>query len=290
MLTRIDRIQLAVPDRAEAARGWVALLGATLEDDDRVDCLGVARSRYRLGTSWVELLEPDGDGPVADALAERGRGHLFAAGAATTDLDLLVTRLSRVCDPKVEGGQVHLSPTDTGGHGLRLVISPDEPPDGRTGLVDHLYEVTNLVHDAAATCAEYAELFALEPSNFQPIASEEYGYSGQLTLFAPDRLDRFEVIHPTDDAKTMGRFYSKAGESLYMAFAEMPDPAAVEARLTEAGAPFTAVPDAGRRRDDRGPHTIFVHPPVLGGMMLGLSRPTYAWTWSGHPEWVERGS
>jgi hypothetical protein len=289
MLTRIDRVQLAVPDRAEAARGWVELLGAEPDGEDEVACLAARRSRYRIGTSFVELLEPAGDGPVADALAERGRGHLFAAGASTPDLDLLVTRLSRVADPVVENGQVHLSAADTGGHGLRLVVSPEEAAGDAAGRVGSLYEVTNLVGDAAAVCADYAERFALDPGTFQPIESDAYGYRGQLTLFAPDALHRFEVIHPHDRDKTMGRFHEKLGDSLYMAFAEVPDLASVEERLAAAGAPHTPVPPPDRRRDDRGPHTVFVHPPALGGMMLGLSRPTYAWSWSGHPEWVDGG-
>ena len=294
MLTRIDRVQIAVPDRAEATRGWVDLLGAEPDGEDDIACLGARRSRYRLGASWVELLEPAGDGPVADALAQRGRGHLFAAGAATPDLDLLVARLSRVGRPVVEGGQAHLTAADTGGHGLRLVVSPEERAGGAgdpVGLEPFLYEVTNLVADPAAVCAGYAERFALEPSQFVPIESDAYGYRGQLTLFAPDRLHRFEVINPYDRDKTMGRFHEKLGDALYMAFAEMPDLGAVERRFADAGAPHTSVPPpAGRRGrgDGDGPHTVFVHPPVLGGMMLGLSRPTYAWTWSGHPERVER--
>lgn len=288
MLTRIDRIQLAVPDRAEAARGWVELLGAAHHGDDRVACLGALRGRYRLGTGWVEVLQPDGDGPVADALSRRGRGHLFAAGAATADLEGLIDRLRRRgVEPVQEGHQVHLSEADSGGHGLRLVVSRDDPGE-RAGLLGHFYEVTNLVHDAPTAVSHYAELFGLDPSQFQPIASEAYGYTGTLTLFAPGHLDRLEVITPTVADNTMGRFFSKAGESLYMAFAEAPDLVALEERLMAAGAGFTAEP-RGPARDERGPHTIFIHPAALGGMMLGLSRPTYAWRWSGHPERVEGG-
>jgi len=32
---------------------------------------------------------------------------------------------------------------------------------------------------------------------------------------------------------------------------------------------------------------LWLHPPALGGTMLGISRPTMAWRWSGHPERVE---
>ena len=41
------------------------------------------------------------------------------------------------------------------------------------------------------------------------------------------------------------------------------------------------------RADDQPPDQAWVHPPTLGGVMLGLSRPTMAWQWSGHPERVE---
>jgi hypothetical protein len=99
-----------------------------------------------------------------------------------------------------------------------------------------------------------------------------------LTLFDPDRLHRIEVIHPDDPAKTMGRYYGRHGESLYMCFAETGELPAVTARAAELGMPTTPV----------GDHTLFVHPQGLGGTMLGLSRRTYAWTWSGHPERVEK--
>jgi hypothetical protein len=83
----------------------------------------------------------------------------------------------------------------------------------------------------------------------------------------------------------MGRFFARAGAAFYMAFAESGALAAIEARARERGDGITLVPPerpAGRAAD-----TAFLHPPALGGMMLGLSRPTMAWQWSGHPERVE---
>ena len=62
MLTRIDRVQMAVPNRASAARGWTELLGAEHAGDDEIKGLGASRSRYRLGDGWIELLEPSGSG------------------------------------------------------------------------------------------------------------------------------------------------------------------------------------------------------------------------------------
>ncbi len=286
MLKRIDRVQMAVPDRAAAAAGWETLLGAELGAEDHIEGLAAKRSAYRLGRGWIEFLEPDGAGPVADALARRG-AHLFAAGASTDDLDALVARLRGLgIDPLIEAGQVHLAPGDTGGHALRVVVSRDESLEC-VGAIDGLYEVTNLVHDAKTAVERCAQLFALDPDAFAPIDSAHYGYDGTLTLFDPDRLDRFEMITPHIPENTMGRFFSRFEESLYMAFAESGELPAIEARARERRADFSAEPPA-EERDQTGPHTLFLHPAALGGMMLGLSRRSHAWTWSGRPERAER--
>jgi hypothetical protein len=276
VLTRIDRVVLAVPERASAAGAWADLLGAEVETEDKVGGLAATRTRLRLGAGRVDLLEPDGAGPVQDVVAKRG-AHLYAAGLATTDVRDVLHRLQ-------QQGITHLNEGTTldgevwvnAGHGLRVVIDLDRtlPPVGR---VDELYEVTNLVDDADAASASFAELFGLDRSVFVPIASKEYGYAGTLTLFAPERLHRIEVIHPHDAAKTMGRYYAKHGESLYMCFAETGELGAITETLRDRQAAHTAV----------GDHTTFIHPQALGGVMVGLSRRTYAWTWSGQPKKVE---
>ncbi|MBA3654178.1 MAG: hypothetical protein H0W70_08285, partial [Actinobacteria bacterium] len=178
MLTRIDRIQVATPDIAGTAARWERLLGAEHDGDDVVAALGARRARYRFADGWVEFLAPDGAGPVADALARRGGAHLFAAGAASGDVDELVLRfVERGHKVAVEGGQAFLDPEATGGHGLRLVVSADAqlPP---VGAADFFYEVTNLVRDADGVAAQYADAFGLHPTAFVPIKSSAYGYGG----------------------------------------------------------------------------------------------------------------
>lgn len=285
MLVRIDRIQIAVPDRAAAAEGWRELLGAEHHGDDQVKSLGARRSLYRLGDGWIEFLEPDGAGAVADAVSARA-GHLFAAGASAADVAAVAARLrEKNIDAPVEAGQLHLGPAETGGKGLRLVVSPDVPLKP-VGAIDELYEVTNLVSDAPAATAHFAELFRLESENFVPIDSAHYGYAGTLTLFDRDRLDRLEIITPRVSENTMGRFFARQGQSLYMAFAESGELELIEERARERRVGFTPVPGPKKRGD--GPlQTVFLHPPALGGMMLGLSRRTQAWSWSGHPERVQ---
>lgn len=283
MLTRVDRVQLAVPDIPAAAEGWVELVGAVHDGDDILPALGARRSRYRLGTGWVEFLEPDGAGPVADAVSERG-GHLFAGGVATPDLDAVVERLgSKGLTPVLDGGQAHLHPRIAGTSGVPLVVSRDEPQPP-VGLVDFLYEITDLRHEAQAWMERYADLFGLDASSFVPISSDRYGYSGVLTIFVEGRLDRLEVITPSNPENTMGRFFAKFGEALYMCYAESGEVKAIWERARERGAPFTADQP---RSPGAGPNGIFLHPKALGGVMLGVSRRTAAWQWSGHPERVE---
>lgn len=285
MLVRIDRVQMAVPDAGAASQGWRALVSAEPAGEDKVAGLGARRTRLRVGRGWLEFLEPDGAGPLADAVRKRG-AHLFAGGASTNDLDGLVARLrERGAEVLVEGGQAFLDPAATGGHGLRLVISPEQSLPA-VGALDFFYEVTNLVQDAPAATADCAERFGLDPAPFVPIDSRHYGYDGTLTLFDPDHLHRFEVITPRVAKNTMGRFFAKHGDSLYMAFAESRQLRAIEERALELEAGHTAEPPV-ERRDGKAPDTVFLHPSALGGMMLGTSGPTVAWRWSGRPERVK---
>ena len=149
--------------------------------------------------------------------------------------------------------------------------------------------MTLLVRDAVAAADHIATLLGLDSSAFVPIESKHYGYKGTLTLFDRDRLGRLEVITPNQPDNTMGRFFARAGESFYMAFAESGNLEAIAERARERRAghtPVLASPKSGT-----GPlNTVFLHPSALGGMMLGLSAPTVAWQWSGHPERVRSGS
>ncbi|MEQ9629739.1 MAG: hypothetical protein RLO02_16295 [Roseitalea porphyridii] len=280
MLSRIDRAVLAVPDAADAAARWIALLEAEPAGVDTVKTLGAKRTRLRLGRGWVELLEPDGAGPIGDVVRRRGP-HLFAAGAASPSLpDLLLRLEDKGLDVACFGDQGF---TDAG-DGLRIVLSPDTELS-RVGAIDNLYEASLLVPDAAATTARVADLFGLDPAPFVPIKSDTFGYDGTLTLFRPRELHRFEIITPTDMTRTMGRYFGKFGPSLYMCFAETDRLPSIESRAAERGDGITPLRPAGRAADLTSDQT-FLHPPSLGGMMLGMSRPTMAWTWSGAPERV----
>jgi hypothetical protein len=60
----------------------------------------------------------------------------------------------------------------------------------------------------------------------------------------------------------------------------MDDVDALAGRLESRGGRYEA-------RGDRG-HLdgLWIHPTALHGMLMGVSRTTFAWSWSGHPELV----
>jgi len=279
MLKKINRIQMAAPKNA--AESWIALLGAEPVGEDRIDCLAAKRTSLRLGQGYVDFLQPDGEGPVADAVASRG-AHLFASGASSEDFDGLMGHLSaQGVTPTIENGCAYLDDAQTGGFGLRLMISPEEHLPS-VGDIDFFYEASLLVDDADAATAHVAKLFALDADNFVPINSTKFVYEGYLTLFEANKLDRFEIITPTNPQNTMGRFHVRNGQGYYMCYAETDKLALIEERVIAAGTGHTTQRPEGQKNPD----VVFIHHTSLGGMMLGLSRRTRAWFWSGQPDQV----
>ena len=284
MFTRVDRVQVAVADRAAAAAAFRRLLDGETAREDRVGCLAARRTVLQLGSSQVELLEPDGAGAIADFLA-RTKGGLFGAGVATRDLPGIKARLrARHIAFAEEGSQIFLAPEQIQVPGLQVVVSEESRASG-VGLVSHLYEVTLLVQSFQPSVATFAGHFGLDPSSFVPIGSPQYGYEGTLTLFHPDHPDRLEIITPNDPNKTMGRFFAKRGPSLYMCYAETDHLPAIRDRLLQHA------PD-GWTGPREGPEVgnLFIHPAALGGMMLGISRTSLVWSWSGRPDRVVPGA
>ncbi len=283
MLLEIDRVQLAVPDAASAVSRWQSILGAEISAKDEIACLGASRTSLRLGSGLIEVLEPDGSGLVADAVASRG-AHMFAAGASCADIDQLQKSLN-VDNIVNEGGQLFIDGEDIGIKGLRVVVSKHEERS-QVGDIDFLYEATLLAQNSGDETARFAEVFSLDAQEFVEIDSPNFGYSGTLTLFRKDLLHRFEVITPLVPGNTMGRFFTRTGPCLYMAYAETSDILAIEDRVKERGEGMTLDRPDGRS-GSLPADGLWLHPKTLGGMMLGLSRPSMAWRWSGHPERVE---
>jgi len=284
MLAQIDRVQIATPDAARAADKWKARVGAEEIGRDGVRVFAAKRITLRAGASDIELLEPDGAGTIAEELKRRGRAHLFAAGASSSDPGKVAeqARVQGAMNAQ-EKGQHYLTITVEGAP-IRFVISPEQAREP-VGDLDFLYEVTLLAADQSAAVRQLRDAFALDDAHFTTITSEHFGYTGVLTLFREGALHRFEVITPIDKEKTMGRYYAREGASFYMAFAESARMAHIEREAKKADAGIT-VDRPPARAATRTADQLWLHPPALGGMMLGVSRPSMAWRWSGHPERV----
>lgn len=283
MLERVDRLLVAVRDRAAAADTFARLLGAAPVRDATSGALAARCTVLALGDGEVELCEPAGDGPVRAHVDRWGEG-LFAAGFATRDPDALAARLAaqQVAFER-EDGRLVLPAAATGG--LPVVISP-LAQRARVGPVSFVYEVTHALDtDWREAMARHVRLFGLDPSRFSPIESARWGYEGTLTLFdPPGRLDRIELAQTfADRPGPMRRFVERrGGDCLYMAFVEAHDFDGLKARLLAAGARLAARGgDVAAERD-----TMWVLPASLHGLLLGVSRTSFAWTWSGRPERV----
>lgn len=283
MLKRVDRVQIAVADRAAAERAVIEVFGGELLRRDDLAILHARRSTMQAGQSLIELLEPDGAGPVADFVSNYHSG-LYGAGFSVADLDEAAHYLDRN-GVRFEraAGQFYLDPRAT--FGLNAVISAHHERNP-TGAIRWIYEVTNAVSDWRSASDRYARIFGLDPARFSPITSAEFGYTGTLTLFnPPERLDRIEIAQITDDDKAMGRFHKRRGDSLYMFFVETDDVAALAKRLEARGSKFAAW-----RKDQAGMAELFIHPSAFLGVLVGVSRTEHAWLWSGDPERSRRAA
>ena len=280
MLTRVDRVQLSTNEPDKVVESWTRLLDAKEVARDNIAVLSANRITLDVGDCQIEILSPDGDGIVKSHLDSHPGGP-FSAGFSTQDPDRVKARLNtEQIEFAEEHDQIFIEPAALGIPGLRLVISADETRD-RQGVLQNLYEITHLTSEVQAAADEFARIFELNFDHFVPIKSEDYGYDGYLTLVNPDELDRIETINPFDLDKTMGRFFKKFGASFYMCYGECDDLPSLRSRLAEL------VPNDWTG-DREGPiDGLFIHPNALGGVMLGVSRTTHAWSWSGSPDRIE---
>jgi 4-hydroxyphenylpyruvate dioxygenase-like putative hemolysin len=283
MLKCVDRVQVAVHDRAAAERVVIEVFGGELLRRDNLPILRAKRSTMQAGSSLIELLEADGAGPVADFIAMYD-GGLYGAGFSVEDLDAVARGLdANGVRFERAAGQLYLDPKAT--FGINAVLSAHHERNP-VGAIKWIYEVTNVVTDWRAASDRYAKIFDLDASKFSPITSPEFGYTDALTLFnPPERLDRIELSQITDYDKAMGRFHRKRGDSLYMFFVETDDVDSLAERLQARGSKF-----APRPRDKAGMPELFIHPSAFNGVLVGVSRTEHAWTWSGDPARARRAA
>jgi hypothetical protein len=276
MLDRVDRILVAAEDAGSVAERWCTLLDAVIDRQVEEPGLGSRKTVLRLGDAELEIHQPVADGPISNHL--RTSGGPFAVGLATNDLPALQAHLKNqnIDGISVSEDRGYYDAASLGIPGLRVVLSETEDLTP-VGLIDTLYECTHLTTDAAASTDAIARVFGLDAEQFVRIKSDNFGYDGTLTLFDSSRLHRIESINPYDKTKTMGRFLNRFGPSLYMCYGETRDIGPIQERM------MALAPNdwTGSEEDHNG---MFIHPKATGSTMMGISRETYAWSWSGYPE------
>jgi hypothetical protein len=271
-------VVLATADPDAVAAGWRSTLDAEPLSEAAEPALAARRLVLAVADGFVDILSSEDDGPVAQAVGRLG-SHFFAASVlASPEAFGAIAGRAGGRALTLADGSLFLDGHVLGVPNMRLLLRSGEVPARRTGIVDAWYENTMLVDDPDASVGKLIALLDLDRSLFVPMNDKRWGYTGYLTMFTPRELPRFEVVNPHDPDLPMGRFFGKRGPSLYMAFAECRRLGEVSQRLEAAG--VRHVVDT----DEKGPHTVFVPPAAIGGVMLGLSRPNYAWKWSGAPE------
>lgn len=283
MFKNVDRILVAVNDLDEAENNYRNVLGATVIGDFESTHLNARIRRMALGVSEVELCKPLGPGQVDTHLRQFGQG-LFRGGVTTGDLDACQRGLVAHGTRLVQADS-RLYPESDDLYGLPLVVSaaPTQAPRRAPGPVEFLYELTMVLRSNWNDVAEhYATRLGLAREHMVDITFQRFGYEGTLMLFDPQRLDRIELSEAHDPAFAMGRFSAKRGDALYMCYVETDDLADVIARLERHKHKWTRRTTTPTERDG-----LWIHPSALNGVLMGVSRSSLAWGWSGQPERVQ---
>lgn len=285
MLKRVDRILVAVNDLDKAEGNYQDILGATRIEDFRSDYLNANIRRLALGSSEVELCTPSGQGPVQTHLEQFGEG-LIRGGVTTDDLTSFHQYLK---DHKVgcieADGRLYPEASDL--YNLPLVVSSEStvPRQRVPGPIEFLYELTLVLRsDWRDVATAFVDRLGVKREEMVDMNNSRFGYVGALMMFEPQqqRLDRIELSEAHDEAFPMGRFSRKRGDALYMCYVETDDIADVIQRLDSRKHPWISRSGSSKERDG-----LWIPPNVLNGVLIGVSRTSHAWQWSGHPEWVQ---
>jgi hypothetical protein len=282
MLHTVDRILVAVRSLDDAERNYRNVLAATVLDEFDSPYLQARVRRMALGSSQVELCMPTGPGAVQQHLDTLGEG-LLRGGVTTPDLSACEHWLQAqsVRFDKADG---RLYPHSADLYGMPLAISaaPETLAKRASGPIEFLYELTMVLKSSwKDVAAHYAQRLALAPEHMVDITFARFGYEGTLMLFDPERLDRIELSEAHDPAFPMGRFSAKRGDALYMCYVQTDDLAQVIERLDQHGHRYTRRTQTPQERDG-----LWIHPSALNGVLMGVSRHSLAWQWSGRPDRV----
>lgn len=128
-ITNLDHVVVAVNDIEAATKTWQENFGLSLERTGENQGMGIKQSILPLGSAYIELISPLGDGgPVAEALKNKGEG-LYLISLAVDDMQATLAELRekgvRVNDPPAGGAVTFISPRAANGVLVQLVERKD---------------------------------------------------------------------------------------------------------------------------------------------------------------------
>ena len=260
MLERTDRLALAVPDVDAAISTYARIFDCTVVDDRRDVEAGARRVTLQWGQDQLELLEPQGPGPVLDFL-QRERSGIFAGGFSLADPAALANRLEDkgIKVHQQEADRFIVFPDDF--HGIGIILSRRVDRD-RVGLSDKIWQITYAGPGLTQELDRCTDLFDLATRFTNQYTSEQFGYDGAITWFdARDGglLDSLEYLEPTDPHKAVARFVKRNGSGIYMASIETDEVEQIKARIERAGPGWSGTEFGG-----------FIHPRRLHGLLIAL--------------------
>lgn len=283
MFNNVDRILVAVRSLDEAEKNYTDVLAARVVGEFDSAFLSARVRRMAIGSSEVELCAPLGNGPVQAHLDSFGEG-LLRGGVTVTDIITYEERLMAHSIRFTRGdGRLYLDSDDL--YGLPLVVTDGgkQATQRVPGPIEFLYELTMVLRSPWQDVAtHYNNGLGLQPEQMVDISFPRFGYDGTLLMFDPDCLDRIELSEAHDPAFAMGRFSAKRGDALYMCYVQTDDLQDVIDRLERQGNRWTRRTQTPQERDG-----LWIHPSALNGVLMGVSRHSLAWQWSGRPDRVQ---
>lgn len=87
MIQAIHHINILVRDIDESLKRYCHILGDSTPIREDLPARGATTARFKVGDTWLVLVQPIGDGVPAQTLAARGEG-VFLLSFGVTDLDI----------------------------------------------------------------------------------------------------------------------------------------------------------------------------------------------------------